>query len=460
MKDGIGLFVGLVYSLNIVVGAGFLNLPYGYKQSGTLLSTFYMIFFSILSTYLSLIFLEVIHKGCLLKHQNALKPDFNKTLTESLISTHIPDNSIDHKPHHHHAEVDDISIVFGNIFGYRFGFIYLCFITIYFEGALLAYSSIFASSFASNVPLYYLPACDIYEQGFYSQCIFNYWIYLAIFATVVIYLSIRGMKEQKTFQIIMCAIRFIIMSLIIFCSVDLISSGLTIDGKPADEPDPPLINIPQAHVALPIIIFSLLYQLLLPSVAEIVRKREENMWKIIVLVTIIIFIFYGSLGSIIPYAISNVKEQISLNFRDYTGGLAEKNIWGYFVMYSVVLLPALDVISCFPFKTISLADNWGHMIYGHGEKSVHVIRSLTVAAAVIPISLAAVFYNIASILGIVGLVPVLLFHTAVPIAHNIVREKIKEKTSFDAIFYSKSLNYAISFGSSVLFVYLLYQKLA
>lgn len=394
MKDGIGLFVGLVYSLNIVVGAGFLNIPYGFKQSGTLISSFYLIFFSILSTYLSLIFLEVIHKGCLLKHKNALKEDFNKAITEPLIPTHASDTLTGNTPHHHHAEVDDISIVFGNIFGYNFGFAYLCFITIYFEGALLAYSSIFASSFASNVPLYHLPACDIYEQGFYSQCIFNYWIYLGIFAIIVIYLSIKGMKEQKTFQIIMCSLRFTIMSIIIYCGIDLISSGHTIDGKPADKPDPPLINVQEAYVAMPIIIFSLIYQLLLPSIAEIVRKREENMWKIVVLVTIIIYVFYGSLGAIMPYAINNVKEQISLNFRDYTGGLAEKNAWAYFVMYAIVLLPALDVVSCFPFAVISIADNWGHMIYGHKEKSVHVIRSLTIAVAVVPISLAAIFYNI------------------------------------------------------------------
>lgn len=62
-------------------------------------------------------------------------------------------------------------------------------------------------------------------------------------------------------------------------------------------------------------------------------------------------------------------------------------------------------------------------------------------------------------LGIIGLLPLLLFHTMVPLAHVVVRSEIKEKTSFDSEFYSKYLNYAISAGSMLLFSNLLFNKL-
>lgn len=378
MKDGIGLFVGLVYSLNIVVGGGFLNLPYVFKQAGLLLSLSFMVIFSSLSFYLSIIFLEVIHKGCLIKSRS-------NSLNQPILD--LPKSK---KP----AKIDDISIVFQSIFGYKFSIIYLSCLSIYFEGSLIAYSSIFAASFTSNVPLYFIPTCDIYEKGFNSSCIINYWIFLGLFGFVVIYLSLLGIKNQKTFQVSMCGLRYFIICLIIYCSIDLIITGNTIDGKPEPKPDPPLADFSKAHFAVPIIVFSLMYQLLLPGIAAIVHKRGQKMWKIILLVTLIIFFIYSALGTIVPYAIYNIKEQISLNFRDYTGGESDKNLWGYFVMYGVILQPAFDVIACFPFKTISLADNWAHMIYGDKPKSDKVVKVLILVFGIVPLVFAAVFYNI------------------------------------------------------------------
>jgi amino acid permease len=387
MKDGISLFVGLVYSLNIAIGSGFLNLPYSFKESGILLSLLYMVLFSVVSNYLSIIFLEVIHKGCLIKLENEKRYRNMSSLEKSS----RPSENLSKPPK---TEIDDISIVFQNIFGHNFGILYLSLITIYFEGSLLTYSSIFASSFSSNVPLFYLPTCDIYEQGFYSKCIFNYWIYLGIFSCSVVYLSLKGMKDQKTFQIIMCGMRFLIISLIIFCCLHIIITGKSFDGKDAYEPEPLLVNMDKGYDVVPIIVFSLMYQLLLPSIAALVRKRKENMWKIILFVTLIIGSLYGALGAVVPYAVGNVKEQITLNFRDYTAGNPSKNYWCHFVSYSVILLPALDVVSCYPFKAISLADNWANMIYGKDKSSKKMVKIFTLISAVIPLILAAVFYNI------------------------------------------------------------------
>lgn len=387
MKDGISLFVGLVYSLNIAIGSGFLNLPYSFKESGILLSLFYMVLFSVVSNYLSIIFLEVIHKGCLIK----LQKDKRYENISSLEKSSQPSEDLSKPPK---PEIDDISIVFQNIFGNNFGILYLSLITIYFEGSLMTYSSIFASSFSSNIPLPYLPICDIYELGFYSKCVINYWIYLGIFSCSVVYLSLKGMKDQKTFQIIMCGMRFLIISLIIFCCLHIIITGKSFDGMGGYEPEPLLVNVNKGYDAMPIIVFSLMYQLLLPSIAALVRKRKENMWKIILLVTIIIGCLYGALGAVVPYAVSNVKEQITLNFRDYTAGNTNKNYWCYFVSYSIILLPALDVVSCYPFKVISLADNWANMIYGKNKSSNKIIKIFTLISAVVPLIFAAVFYNI------------------------------------------------------------------
>ena len=86
--------------------------------------------------------------------------------------------------------------------------------------SLAGYASVFAASFASNVPLGFTPTCDVYQDGdFYSECRIVYWIYLFIFGILMLFAVIIGLKEQKSVQLVLSIMRFVIISLLVATGV-------------------------------------------------------------------------------------------------------------------------------------------------------------------------------------------------------------------------------------------------
>ena len=110
------------------------------------------------------------------------------------------------------------------------GGIYSFMLFAYLQGAMSAYAGIFATSLAAEIPLGFLPNCNIYDtSSFGDLCYINYWIFLAIFAFFMIVLVIIGIKEQKWMQSVLTFCRFAVMSLIILLSLVLIGIGKEID---------------------------------------------------------------------------------------------------------------------------------------------------------------------------------------------------------------------------------------
>ena len=82
----LGLGGGFVYTINIVIGAGFLSMPIAFKQSGVVLSLFYLLILSIQNIYLSIMFLDLSHKVKCLKVWNAQGVSYNLGIFKSLFS--------------------------------------------------------------------------------------------------------------------------------------------------------------------------------------------------------------------------------------------------------------------------------------------------------------------------------------------------------------------------------------
>ena len=398
-ESGLSAGAGFVYTINIVIGAGFLSLPYAFKETGILLSLIYLSLASALNNYLSLMFLEVMHKVKLLKvwedegipiqlHARDLVLKRRK-LT---VSEETSENTLIVEGSQMNA-----SAAMSILFGRKFGIFYLSLLTISFEGALIAYTSIFGSSMASNVPLPGLGTCDIYTSGFYSPCVYNYWVFVLIYAIIVIYLTLRGLKEQKSFQIVMCGMRFIIMTLVIVCSLDLLvkNNPVAPGGARPDSHSPAMFNFKETGVALPVILFALGYQLQLPSIVELVADKAKNLWRIVTAVTFTSLLWYSALGAVVPYAIPNVEEQSTLSFRQYSGGNMDRTPWwAEIISFVIVLFPAFDVMSCFPMSSISLADNWISIIYGKSEAGYKKVIGLRVVICLVPLVIASFLYNI------------------------------------------------------------------
>lgn len=65
----------------------------------------------------------------------------------------------------------DITEIARRLFGNSLGKLYFFLFIVYQIGTEVAFSSIFSSSFASNIPLGNLETCDVYNySGFYNNC--------------------------------------------------------------------------------------------------------------------------------------------------------------------------------------------------------------------------------------------------------------------------------------------------
>jgi amino acid permease len=451
-QQGLGVIGGFVYTMNIVIGAGFLSIPYAFAQSGVVLSLLYLLILSLQNIYLTLMFLEIIHKSKYLKAWQNEGTEYHLTVLELLRSK--KHSTID-------REFPDISQIpridactsFWLIFGKKFGIFYLIIVTLCFEGSMIAYVSIFASSFTSNIPVGDLSTCDIYESGVFSKCGVNYWVFVVIYGIIVIFLSFKGLEEQKAFQFLMCIMRFVIMTIIIVCCFFLILRGKDIDSSDKLTARPSLARPENSGITIPIIIFALLYQIQMPSVAELVNDKPRNLWRIVALVTVVSFFFYGALGLVVPFAINDLESEVSINFREYSAGYKERTFWMHFVSFVVVLFPAFDVISSFPLSSISLADNWIAVLYGKQQVGKKVERAIKGVIAVVPVFIAFFVFDLGKILDVVGVIPLFTFNVVVPLGYIPVRTLCDVKSPYDLRFYRKWVNLMIAFLNFVLMIY-------
>lgn len=449
---GLGVTGGFVYTMNIVIGAGFLSIPFAFNSSGVVLSLVYLLVLSVQNIYLTLMFLDLIHKCKYLKAWQLSGTEFNLSIMEFFYSRK-------------HQEIDrefpDISGIsridacsgFWLIFGKKFGIFYLVLMTVSFEGSMIAYVSIFASSFTSNVPVGDMVACNIYETGIFSRCGMNYWIFVVVYGMIVVYLTFKGLEEQKVFQFTMCVMRFVIMSIIVVCCFFLILRQKDIDSDEKLEARPKLADVANSGITIPIIIFALLYQLQLPSIAEMVVDKERNLWRIVALVTVVSFFFYGALGLVVPFAVDDLQSQISLNFREYSAGYKERTFWMQLVSFLVVLFPAFDVISSYPLSSIALVDNWVSVVYGKDQPNIKVLRLMKAFVSIFPVIIAFFIYDLGKILDLSGIIPMFTFNVMVPLGYIPIRSLCDVQSPYTLKFYKKWFNLLIAFLNFFLMIY-------
>jgi amino acid permease len=393
--DYLGFGSGFVYTINIIVGAGFLGIPYAFASAGVVLSLIYLFLASVFNYYLTLMFLEVVHKAKLIQKWNEEGNVLDFHVTDLLLTNQTI--NITETSDVKHIRFD-VSRIFAIIFGKAIGIIYLVWFTIVIGGIITSYSSIFASSFASLVPIFSLKACNIYTEGHFSDCSYNYWTFLAIYAAIVMFFIIKGLVEQRSFQILMCSLRVGIISIVLVTCFCLMYSHSDIDSDKQVHPDPPLFRPENTMSCLPVLIFALFFQVCFPSIAIHVKHKRRNLWRIVVAVSVTIFICYGLLGAVTPFAIEKIREQVSLNYENYTGGYSEQAFWSYAISYIVVLFPAFDVASSYPIIAISIADNWKSMLYGDekiGEGKWIMIKTIIGG---LPLLFAVFFYDIVRVM--------------------------------------------------------------
>lgn len=452
-----GLFTGYVYSINSVIGAGFLGIPWAYENSGWLFSFAFQILVSIQSYIQAMqllesmsraeILLRIVEEGGTVR-QITIKDLLTQPPEDTLI---LPKNMVPIITHRVITITDMIKVVIGP----KAGMFHLILLFVYQTGILTAYASVFSTSFASNIPLGTWGTCDIYNTTeFFTTCRVKYWIYLMIFALITIYLTVKGIYEQKRMQQTMSVLRFIVIfTILVTCVYNIFNHSNNENDDYNDADLPPLIRPAYIGHAIPIILFASQYHSLVPCISQAVKDKPKNLPRIQMFTAITCAVFYSLLGIIVSIAINDLPSIASLTYRNYSAGYSQKNrpAWTYIIEYLVVISPALDVISSYPVQALNISGsiiNWKYsgVIQEENQKIEYLCRFLV---SFFPIFISFFVYDLGSILDWVGLIGILVMLIPIPLLHLATKHLVHGNSSYDAL-GNRYLNIFMSIISFIL----------
>ncbi|CAG9319414.1 unnamed protein product [Blepharisma stoltei] len=443
---------GFLFTINLIIGAGLLSVPYAFRLSGWLISGSYTIICCILGYVWSCQLIEVMSRceallqlkergqniarpslKILLFGTNQVKSDLNrKILSYEDITPDITKRRI------------DISEIVDLIFGKHWQTVYLVLIVTVSILALASYGVVFSSSLASNIDIGIVNSCDIYQyEGFFNECKNTYWFYLAIFSGISIYLTLVEISEQKIVQSIIAYISMLnIVVVSSLCIISLAAGTMVDSDEPREGSDFIMADVYNIGTSLPIILLATIYQPSLPSVIE-GFKEKLGIKKVLKRALIASLIIYIAMGIFVPLVVPNVHGQYNISFRNYSAGFSqeERPWWTYIIAYFLVLSPALGILSSFPLLAIPIAHN---IISSIGlSKSTIGEYGTKLACCLIPLLIAFFEYNLGNILSIAGIILILLVSVAIPFMCIGAREMIETKSIYDFPYTPRIVSLAI-----------------
>lgn len=466
-----GFWPGYFYTINCIIGSGVLAVPWAYAEGGWLLGLLCQGFTTAFSLILAYQIIQIMSRMQVLSKLSKNGYIVNPVNFAQLFHRTHPENFIisrkDYKDTSVLLEIEDnpqiketrfdltemISVLLGKNGGKAFGL--LLFVSIF--GVLVAFSSIFASSMASALPIFNLSTCNIYEDAssFGDDCWKKYWFYLMVMLSVVTVLVLIGLKEQAGIQAAMSVMRFVVIGVLICTSLAARISDTSLDSSDENQGELPFFNIFGVGLTLPIIFMASAFHSTIPNTIQYVRNKNTNVPLIINSAIATVTVIFVVLGLAVPLGVSDIEGMITINYIDYTGGQDEQSWWSYIIMYTIVLFPAFDVLSVFPILAINLSDNLISLTYGKFDDNTVTQKGFLIyrlVVVILPITTAVFVYNLGLILDFTGSVALLASGVFIPLMSISSRKLVPQHGDFDYWFSSDIWAWFILISSILLFL--------
>ena len=436
---GLSPFVCACFTLNYIIGTGFLALPWAFERAGILLSAFGMVAVCIVantaSNYIlsSMAICDAIATKTLqtsVNEQTALLPLESQYPFEldTNLNEQSSTNGLSHENNgtslsasgraliykaKHSMDLEktytmqDGKLLVGDrkfdipemcklFLGNTGMTAYAVALSLDVYGFLWAYTSVFASSMAKALPLFEDDASKYYYLDSYP-------IYVVVFACIVVPMSLLELSEQASFQVLLSACRIVMMLCMVFTPLVATIMGIQVDPKDGvphfgyqlrPNRDCAWFDPSHIHQMLPIIVFCVLFHQAVPGLADEVTDKSK-LSTIFGLTFILCGFCYSLIGVIDAFYFGEgILESANLNWKNYHGGtgmLEYSNstnihgsdhkwvnvaLWAKLISFFVVVFPALDVISVFPLNAFVLGNNLMDFTYRGGACSVQVSKKM------------------------------------------------------------------------------------
>jgi amino acid permease len=390
---GFSFGVAMSFTINYVIGSGFLTLPWAFRKTGVTLGIIVVCastFFALCSVLFLLETMARAERLCAItekywegtslqstkkRRTNSFSSylvlsqsdeNFEKVTDGGSSTKKVNGNGCDEALNDvgpmqvadHKFELPELCEEFLGINGAR---AYIIIIVLYMVGTLWAYATVFANSIS----------------GIIDDIPFAYEIFLGVFACLVVPVSLMELSEQVGIQVAMTIWRIVMLTMMIgtvllsFCTKTQAFSDYVFD---ENEPSSLELFRPQnLSYLLPIACYANIFHHSLPALSEPVANKA-SLAKIFGVTLLLCAVGYIGVGTCVSwYFGSHTMQSSNLNWTTYVGSMAythagkDKSFTAMVVSRFVVLFPAFDVASAFPLNAITLGNNLMASYYGHNE---------------------------------------------------------------------------------------------
>lgn len=448
--------------LNASLGAGFLTVPWIFVQIGNPLAIAVLVFISFITIAASLMIVEASSRAeFLLRSEERGLPmprlsmslAFKRKSLNEIPLLDLQEENSKIKP----TLTDKRKFELGELCKIYFGdagmHLYIICMVIGCYGIFCAYTILFASSFTSDIPIFNLETCDIYQdQEFFSPCRFKYWFWVCFYVALMVVLTVAGLENQQTFQMIFTVTRISILCLIFGTSLYSIISGVPLNSSLQHQDEIPF-SWSTLFMCIPMIKFTIGFQNIIPSALQNLKNKKANAALTIVWASVTGGLLVLILGLVTGSALSGYHTPTlsTLAWRGYDAGISPRPYWTYLVEYSIVIFPALNVITSCPPNSIALAENLDAYLRSQFRTSTmkYSLRYLIWIPVLVICLLADNLGKCASATALTAYVTV---YISVSLMHLISKEYVPYKSPFEGWHSSSYMAWCIFSFSSLLLI--------
>jgi len=224
---------------------------------------------------------------------------------------------------------------------------------------LWGFTAVFSSAVAVQFPIIHDYVAD-------------YNLYVLVYAAVVIPLSCLNLNEQVLFQLILSAFRFVLIFVMIYTVLRAThdADDVTYFVSQKEPEGTEHVRLQGFYSMFSILVYAALFHNGIPVLSEPVanKKKLGGMFRTTLVLCSVLFWTLGYF--IASFFGHNVEQSTNLNWKDYVGGTGRPKddnnwnagwedtaLWADALSLFVVAFPALNVVSSFPLNAIVLGNN-------------------------------------------------------------------------------------------------------
>jgi amino acid permease len=399
----------MCFTVNYIMGTGFLTLPLAFSEAGLLLSLLMLGVVCYASDVSKNYVLEAMARA------EALSQAEGGSATErsAILPGESDKKNSDQPEQMVKARKFEIVEMCSMFLGSPARAAYMVTLALYMFGTLWVYTTVFGHAMSTTISLTGAIETD-------------YLIWVAVFAAVVVPLTCMELREQVGVQVILSLARFVMVILM----VSTTAAAMTADDEQFDHQTcakgVPLFNFAGAYKMLPVAVYANIYHHSIPGLSLPVGDKSKL--GTIFGTTFVFGMFaYSLIGGTVSWYFGdgvNVKGA-NINWSDYHAGTGhideisglwvDKAFWAQAISAFVVCFPAMDVVSAFPLNGITLGNNLMVMYYGDEisqyENDKSVTNMFRLSVAVPPVLCACVWNDINKVTDYTGITGFLIAFT-------------------------------------------------